>query len=128
MVLTKTKKIISLPRLMAKTQRIFNAWIRNRDSEKSCITCGKYKIEHACHFYSSGGYPALRFDPNNVHGGCLACNYYKHGSLNLFRQHLEQRIGKDKLALLDSTATRHGIKKYSRLELEIIIQTYKQAA
>lgn len=120
----KTKKELSLPKMLAKAQRIFNQAIRNRDAELPCITCGKYKIENACHFYSAGQYSALRFHPDNVHGGCVACNYYKHGELGFYRKHIEQRIGSYKLALLDSTATRHRVKRWSRLELELIIKEY----
>lgn len=120
------KKQITLPRLLAKAQKVFNAWIRNRDKDSSCISCGKYKIEHACHFYSAGQYSALRFNEDNVNGGCLACNYYKHGELNFYRIHIEKRIGKDRLALLDSTATRNRTKKWSREELQWIIKNYTQ--
>lgn len=125
-MMIKTKKLISLPKLLAKAQRIFNQAIRDRDKDLPCVTCGNYKIEHACHFYSAGQYPALRFHPDNVHGGCISCNFYRHGELNFYRQHIEKRIGSDKLALLDSTATRHRFKKWSRFELELIIKEYSE--
>lgn len=125
MILTKTKKLIPLPLLMKKAQRCFNAWIRNRDKDKPCITSGKYQIENACHFYSAGQYPALRFNEDNVHGGTMQDNYFKHGDLSNYRRHLEQRIGKDRLALLDSIATRNRFKKWSRVELSILLETYK---
>lgn len=121
------KKQTSLPKLLAKAQKVFNSFIRNRDKDKCCITCGKYKIEHACHFYSAGQYSALRFNTDNVHGGCLACNYYKHGQLHFYRDHLEKRIGKDKLMLLDSTATRNRVKRWSRIELELLINIYSKS-
>lgn len=124
MILTKPKKLISLPKLLAKAQRIFNAWIRNRDKDACCITCGRYQIEHACHFYPAGTYPALRFNEDNCHGGCLQDNYFKHGDLSNYRRHLEKRIGPDRLALLDSIATRNRFKKWTRFELEIIIEQY----
>jgi len=118
------KKQITLPGLIKKAQKVFNAFIRERDKDRSCITCGKYKIEHACHFYSAGQYPALRFNTDNVHGGCLSCNYFKHGELHFYRDHLEKRIGKDRLALLDSTATRNRVRKWSRVDLGLIISIY----
>ncbi len=121
----KAKKQISYPALMQKAQRIFNEFIRQRDADKTCITCGKYKIEHACHFYSAGHYTGLRFNEDNVHGGCLQCNYFKHGAGNEYRRNIELRIGEQRLLLLDSTATRQRFKKWSRLELEIIITEYK---
>jgi hypothetical protein len=126
------KKQISYPNLLKKAQTTFNAFIRMRDADKGCITCGKYKIEHACHFYAAGHYTGLRFNEDNVHGGCLQCNYFKHGAGNEYRRNIEQRIGKERLLLLDATATRERFKKWSRLELELLISIYqnklKQAA
>lgn len=119
------RKPLSYPKILAKAQRIFNAFIRRRDADKNCITCGKPKIEHACHFYSAGHYTGLRFHPDNVHGGCLQCNYFKHGAGNEYRRNLISRIGEQRMFLLDSAATRNRFKKYSRFELEQIIETYK---
>lgn len=121
----KTKKIISLPKLIQKAQKCFNAFIRERDKDCGCITCNSGSIEHACHFYSAGHYSALRFNENNCHGGCLRCNYFKHGATGDYRRRLENKIGLQKLQLLDSVATRNPIKRWSRLELEEIIKTYK---
>lgn len=128
MIYTRTiskRKELSPKKLLAKAQKVFNAYIRERDKDLPCITCGKYQIEHACHFYSAGHYSALRFTEDNVHGGCLQCNYFKHGAGNEYRRNLEIRIGRQRLLLLDATATRHRVKKWSRTELEIIIDTYK---
>jgi len=119
------KKPLPLPKLMQKAQRIFNSYIRKRDQDKPCITCGKYKIEHACHFYSAGHYSALRFNEDNVHGGCLQCNYFKHVSGNEYRRNLAKRIGDQRVLLLDATATRQRVKKWQRFELEEIIKQYK---
>lgn len=113
--------------LLAKAQKTFNAFIRKRDAGLPCITCGRFKIEHACHFYPAGQVTALRFNEDNVHGGCLQCNYFKHGNLNLYRMHIEKRIGIDRLNLLDSVGTRRGVKKWDRTELELIIKKYKAA-
>lgn len=116
---------LPIPKLLEKAQRIFNAFIRQRDADKTCITCGKYKIEHACHFYSAGHYTSLRFNEDNVHGGCLQCNYFKHGSGNEYRRNILTRIGQQRLDFLDSIATRQRAKKWDRLELEQIIKEYK---
>lgn len=109
---------------MAKAQRVFNCWIRNRDKDCGCITCNHGGIDHACHFYSAGHYSALRFNESNVHGGCLQCNYFKHGSTGDYRRRLENKIGLQKLQLLDSVATRNPVKRWSRFELEEMIKTY----
>jgi len=82
----------SIPQLLKLATIEFNLFIRNRDrlpgNRFYCPTCKKMKsIEiingksnyQACHLFPAGHYPELRFNENNVFGGCLACNYYKHG-------------------------------------------------
>lgn len=117
-------KAVSLPKTIQKAQKIFNSFIRLRDAEKPCVACGKYKIEHASHFYSAGSFTHLRFNEDNVHGSCLRCNYFLSGNLNEYRKTLEKRIGKERLELLDYEAKRK-IKKWSIYELEKIIADYK---
>lgn len=126
---TKTSKTIKLTTLIRTAQDVFNAFIRKRDADQQCITCPKYKIEHACHFYSAGQYSALRFNENNVHGGCLQCNYYNHGNLNEYRQKLIKRIGEQKVLLLDIAAyaaKKKGPHKWGRTELFGLIEHYKR--
>jgi hypothetical protein len=117
-------KAISLPKTLAKAQKAFNAFIRFRDAEKPCVACGKYKIEHASHFYSVGSFSHLRFNEDNVHGSCMRCNYFLSGNLIEYRKSLEKRIGKERLELLDYESKRK-IKKWAIYELEEIISTYK---
>lgn len=117
----------SLPKTLERAQRIFNEFIRLRDKDKPCISCGVYhKIEQASHFYSVGQYSALRFNEDNVHGSCLVSNYFRHGDLHNYRRHLIQRIGESRVNLLDSIATRHRVKKWTVGEVELIIEEYKQ--
>ena len=120
----KVTKSITLPKQIAKTQRVFNQYIRLRDKDKSCISCGKFKIEHASHFYAAGKYSALRFHEDNVHGACLQCNYLKHGNLIPYRINLEKRLGRDKLEMLDGLANRK-VHKWTILELQILEDEYK---
>lgn len=109
---------------LIKTQRKFNEYIRLRDQDKPCISCGRYKIEHAGHYYPAGKYSSVRFNEDNVHGQCLHCNYFQHGNLIKYRVFLERRIGKERLDLLDSEATRK-IHKWSNNELIQIYEIYK---
>lgn len=121
----KTKPI-SLPTLLKKAQRVFNEFIRMRDTDKQCISCDKYSIENACHFYNAGQYSALRFNENNVNGGCIQCNKYMHGNLSEYRARLIKRIGEQKVLLLDISAKTNRVKKWSRTELFAIIEHYKK--
>ena len=76
-------------------QQAFNAYIRERDKHRPCISCdkplvGKYD---AGHFYSVGSYPNLRFNEDNCHGQCVECNQHKHGNLIEYSLRLPDRIG-----------------------------------
>lgn len=106
-------------------QVIFNAYIRERDKGKACISCGitltgKYD---AGHFYPSGTYKNLRFDEYNTHGQCVHCNQHKHGNLNEYRFGLEKRIGKERLEALDKR--RLEVRKYTIPELIELKVIYK---
>jgi hypothetical protein len=113
---------MTLPQLLKKAQTVFNKWIRNRDKNKGCISCGT-QITEAGHYYSQGHHSALRFNEVNTNGQCTRCNCFLHGNLIKYREGLLKRYGQTKLDLLDSAA-RNRVKKWSRVELETIIKTY----
>lgn len=122
----KPTKELSLPKLLIKAQNIFNAWIRNRDKEKPCISCGTASVSEAGHFFEKEMYSALRFNEINVNGQCTRCNHFLSANLLRYRNGLINRVGEDKVHLLESAA-RNGRKTWSRLELEYIIQKYKSS-
>mgnify|MGYP003810450709 CR=1 FL=1 len=114
--------------LIKKTTKVFNSYVRNRDKDKPCISCGRWTTLQAGHFYSAGHYSALRFEEDNVHGQCKQCNYFLSGNLNNYRINLEKRIGKDKLEKLDMKAQiskRNRSFKWDRFSLEEKIKYYK---
>jgi len=117
-------KVKSLPALLRQAQQTFNRWVRIRDHEKGCISCGA-KVTEAGHYYSQGHHSALRFNEVNTNGQCTRCNCFLHGNLIHYRNGLLSRYKQQDLDLLDSVATRKPIRKWSREELKIIIQTYK---
>ena len=80
-----------------KAQAAFNAFIRERDKYKPCISCGApagtYKIT-AGHYKTTGAAPALRFNENNCFGQCWwNCNSNKSGNIVEYRKGLIERIG-----------------------------------
>lgn len=91
--------------LQAKlAQDEFNKWIRWRDREKPCISCGKPPSKgkrNACHYKSVGARLDLRFNEDNVHGGCEKCNSYLGGNLAPYRVELIKRIGIVRVEALD---------------------------
>ena len=123
----KTKKIIPLPKLKEKAQSVVNKAVRERDKELGCICFGcNGKVEHASHYFSQGQHSALRYNTDNLHGSCLACNVYKHGNLIRYRQGLVKRYGEDYVRDLEALeAISPKVKKWCRDELEDIILKHK---
>jgi hypothetical protein len=114
-----------LPKLLEQTQKVFNAYIRNRDQGKPCISCGSNQGNQAGHYFPVKGFSVLRFNEYNVNLQCAACNMYKHGNQAMYRIGLVQRIGEDQVVNLERIAVNERVKKWTRPELFEIINTYK---
>lgn len=112
--------------LQKLAQVYFNSFIRNRDRNLGCISCGSPlgKKFDAGHYFSSFGHKIITYDESNVHGQCVYCNQYLHGNLLNYQMGIQKRIGIEKLIELQAKA--HQEKKYTREELKEIIETYKQ--
>ena len=84
-------------------QTVFNSYIRERDKDLPCISCGKNneKQFHAGHYRSVGSCPELRFEELNVWRQCATCNTYLHGNLIEYRKELINRIGVEKVEWLE---------------------------
>jgi hypothetical protein len=106
-------------------QQVVNKYIRMRDADKGCISCGqtlgsKYD---AGHYWSVGGHGNVRFDIDNIHAQCVACNQHKHGNLIAYQKGLIAKIGLQKYDQLEAKA--HDTKKWTKDELKELIATYK---
>ena len=126
-----TNKVLlnkSLSSLIRIAVNHFHKFIRNRDKDKPCISCGKYTTLQAGHYYSAGKHPVIRFNEDNVHGQCLSCNYYKSGDLINYTYNLIDRIGKDRFEKLKfQVALSKQIKhKWDKFFLIEIIDKYKK--
>ena len=119
-------KLTSIPKLTKKAQDVFNKWIRTRDQNKGCISCGK-DVTEAGHYLSAGHYSALRFNEMNTNGQCTRCNCFLSGNLIKYRQGLVKRYGEAKVLQLENSVAVRSVKKYTRFELQSIIQNYKVA-
>ena len=107
-------------------QAIFNMYIRLRDKHKGCISCGKSLLGKydAGHYYSTGSYPELRFNEDNVHGQCVHCNQHKRGNLLEYRERLKDRIPTDRFVTLNML--KNTPRKYTIEELKELKEVYKQ--
>lgn len=107
-------------------QKIFNTWIRNRDKDRECISCGRSMAGRkgdASHYYSVGSSPSLRFNEDNVHLACVPCNQHLHGNIAEYAIRLPQRIGQERFdALIEK---RNSVLKLSVPEIKELICKYK---
>lgn len=132
--LEKLTKQKSLSTLLGDLQKIFNEYIRLRDTKYSngtsffvCISCQQPKgldRMHAGHFFSVGGHPATRFDDDNVHGQCDHCNYFQHGNLAAYKENLIKKIGAERFRILEIRSQNRS--KLMAFEVNLLIDMYKQ--
>jgi len=108
--------------LMRKAQTLFNRYIRYRDVDLPCISCGHKgnRQIHAGHFMPVGSNGHIRFDEDNCHAQCSICNNHKSGNLSEYEPNLLKKIGKEKLAKLKVKFT----KNWTIDELKAIITKY----
>jgi 5-methylcytosine-specific restriction endonuclease McrA len=121
-------KSLTLPKLTDKAQKVFNAWIRHRDSKDgyfTCISCFRtLPVEqmNAGHYVPVKGGSALRFNENNVNGECIRCNGFDEFHLINYRKNLIRKIGYYYVKKLEKN--RNLVYKWSHEELGDIIKKY----
>ena len=123
------KKRKTMGKLLAEAQLYFNRYIRMRDAGLPCISCGCNHFEHATHFFPVRGNACVRFDEDNVHGGCINCNKYLDGNQYEYGQRLPDRIGQERFdALMDRIYKGQADTsfKWQRHEVLEIIERYKE--
>lgn len=122
---------------LSEAQIEFNKFIRFRDHDKPCISCGRVEVEltiggqwDAGHYLSRGAYPELRFEELNCHKQCKSCNagsgkYTKKNRTvqNDFRDNLIIRIGQEKVDWLEGP---HKINHYTIDYLKILKIEYRK--
>lgn len=115
----------SLSRVANDTQKIFNEFIRLRDEGLVCISCQKPpKKKNAGHYHNANNHWSVRYDEDNVHLQCEACNNNLSGNLIPYRKHLIDKIGTERFLRLESIC--QITMKYSRDELYDIKEIYRQ--
>jgi hypothetical protein len=102
----------------------FNAFIRTRDWDQPCISCGRFHdgSYDAGHYRTVGSMPALRFHEDNCHKQCVPCNQHKAGNVVEYRLRLIERIGADRVAFLEGP---HEPAKYTIEDAKQIKTEYK---
>lgn len=89
------EKLKTVRDYLKEAQVAFNAYIRERDKDQPCISCGRFHQGSwdAGHYRTVGAAYSLRFDESNCHRQCVPCNQHKSGNVVEYRIGLVQRIG-----------------------------------
>lgn len=125
------EKKVRKEKLMTRTdhlnllQKVFNAYIRERDKELPCISCGTYNGKmSAGHYMSVGSTPELRFNEINTRKQCFRCNSELSGNLIQYRINLVELIGEDKVKFLERKD--HPPLKLTEIEIKEKIKYYRK--
>jgi predicted nucleic acid-binding Zn ribbon protein len=107
---------------------IFQKWIRERDKDLPCISCGRTSTKQwdAGHMYKAELFTGLIFDERNANKQCSECNGVNmHGNVLEYHKGLIKRYGQKYVDELDAIADENRMKKFSRQELIDIANKYK---
>jgi hypothetical protein len=118
------KKLKPRSQWLKDAQAVFNKFIRIRDANNACISCGRHHQGqyHAGHYRTVGSAPHLRFNEQNVHKQCAPCNNHKSGDIVNYRMNLVKKIGIESVEQLESN---NEPKKYTIDDIKQIIAEYK---
>lgn len=124
----KSYKGKSLAWLKKECQKHFNQYIRLRDRDRCCISCGSPDTAHASHFFPVKMYDELRYDEDNCHASCVKCNTFLYGNIFYYSKYLPKKIGQERFDALVRRAEESKKKthKWNRWELIEKIEYYKE--
>ncbi|OBU11714.1 recombination protein NinG [Morganella psychrotolerans] len=107
-----------------QAQTAFNAYIRKRDKDQPCISCGRHHEGqyHAGHYRTTGANPELRFDESNTHKQCAPCNNHLSGNIENYTPRLIEKIGQERFDWLMGV---HELPKWKREDYERIRNEYQ---
>ena len=116
---------------MHKAQTTFNAYIRERDEGRPCISCGTMSGQmQAGHYRSVGAMGSLRFCTINCHRQCATCNNYKSANLTEYRINLKKKIGEKAVDWLERDHPKKNwtIDEYKRIHKKFMRMSKKLKA
>lgn len=133
-VAAKREKLKTRQEWLKEVQTVFNRYIRERDHNQPCISCGRFmncgdlltgSRWDSGHYRSVGSCPALRFNALNCHRQCVNCNRDKSGNAVEYRIGLIKRIG---INLVEWLEQEHQPNKYTIDELKEMKKRYSKMA
>lgn len=109
----RKKNLKPISEYLNQAQSAVNAYIRARDHNKSCISCGCKRVSSfggyrgscgwdAGHYRSRGAASHLRFNLMNIHKQCVKCNRDRSGNVVEYRMKLIDRIGLESVEAIEN--------------------------
>lgn len=114
------------PQLTKKLTTVFNKFIRLRDQDRPCISCGIRPTQQAGHYFSTSQcpQPSMRFNEKNVNGQCINCNHFQEGNRQGYREGLIKKYGTYIITELDILKS-FKQNPWTHFEFETMIDYYK---
>ncbi len=130
---SRKEAIKTLPQLLKEAQAAVNSYVRARDVDLPCISCGKpppdlsglHAGRDAGHYRSVGAASHLRFNLDNINAQCVSCNQFKAGNAADYRLGLIERIGLPRVEALEAD---YSVKKWEKDEVRAIRDEYRAKA
>lgn len=121
----KREELKPLKWFHARTKLAVHKYIRTRDRDQPCISCGTTHAAQwdAGHYVSVGSDSSLRYDFSNIHKQCSVCNQHLSANLIRYRQNLLLKIGEPEVLRLEGPQPVH---KWTRDELDAIAAEAKR--
>ena len=121
------EKLETYSQKVNKVKVIFQKWIRERDKDLPCISCGTTKASmwHASHFKKAETFSGVIFNEFNVWRSCSKCNIFLNGNELNYRENLVKKIGVKEVEALEQLANETRTKKWTIEELQEIKIKYK---
>lgn len=122
------EKLKTLTDYKNEARLYFQKWIRQRDAELPCISCGTIKSPYwdSGHFLKAELFTGLIFNEKNVHKQCRKCNFYLNGNEGAYRLGLINRYGYEYVLELEKLKDKARVYSFSKQELINIKSIYKQ--
>jgi hypothetical protein len=119
--------IKSYAQRLGEAKKVFQKWIRIRDKDKQCISCGSVSstVWDGGHYKKAEIYSGVIFHEHNVNIQCGKCNRYLGGNELNYRVGLIAKIGEQEVIELEQLAEATRTRKYTNEELEEIKLKYK---
>ena len=120
------EKLKTLTDYENEARKEFQKFIRLRDKNLPCISCGKHSDNYdAGHYFSANQFSGLIFHEWNVNAQCkMFCNNMMHGNLANYRIGLVLKIGEQNMKWLEDNKDRLRLYKYTKEELISIKEIY----